>query len=336
MIKGINYNAGIEYAPSSPRAGKIDIDSLKKDLAIIKDLGCNAIRMYGSHLDKLKLYSEEALKEGFELWISPRLINGNEKDTVSFVKESARLSEGLRKQYKNVVLMVGNELFMDSIVIFNAPMIFNRAEYLQKYIKYTFILKGKPDEKAEKFISESDKALKAFLAKLAKGARKYFHGKITYASMPWEKVDWDMFDIVSSNLYKNQWNSAYYGGELQKLKSYGKPAAITEVGICAYKGASKLGGSSHNIVNYPERTIKEEIIRDEQEQADYLKELIKLYMKEKLYAAFIFDFKEEWKTYSHEPRKDLDLSSYGIVKVMPDGKIVPKKAFSVVKKLYLR
>lgn len=338
MLKGINYNAGIEYDSSKVYSANINLLALKKDLAMIKDLGCNAIRMYGSHLDKLKAYSEEALKQGFEVWISPRLIDADEKQTVQFVKETAKMAEELRQQYKKVVFIVGNELFMDSRAVFDAPRIFNRAECLQKYIKYIFALKGKPAEKAEmeRFLDSTDKAIKKLLEKLAKEARKQFHGNITYASLPWEKVDWKLFDIVSSNLYKNQWNAPYYLEGLQKLKAHKKPVAITEFGVCAYKGASKLGGSAFDIVIYPEKTIKEGIVRDEQEQANYLKELIELYIKEGIAAAFVFDFKEEWKVYSKDPRKDLDLSSFGIVQVMADGTAIPKKAFSVVKQLYSR
>lgn len=334
MIKGINYNAGIEYDSSSTYGNKIDLSALKKDLAMIKELNCNAIRMYGSHIGKLIHYSEEALKQGFEVWISPRFIDADGKQTVLFAIEAAKKAEALRKRYKKVVFIVGNELFLDSKAIFNAPKIFNRGEFLQKYIKYTFAIKIKPDAEMKKFLSFTDKALNNLLAKLCKEVRKHFHGSITYASLSWEKVEWKLFDIVSANLYKNQWNSAYYLDELRKLKAYGKQVAITEFGVCAYKGASKLGGSAFDIVVYPEKTIKEGIVRDEQEQADYIKELLELYAKEKIAAAFVFDFKEEWKTYSDNPKKDLDLSSYGIVKVMPDGKVVPKKAFSIVKKLY--
>lgn len=334
MIKGINYNAGIEYDSSSNYGAKINLPALKKDLAMIKELNCNAIRMYGSHIDKLMLYSEEALKQGFEVWISPRIIGADEKQTVLFAIEAAKKTEALRKRYKKVVFIAGNELFLDSRAVFDAPKIFNRGEFLQKYIKCTFAIKTKPNAEMKKFLSSTDKALNNLLAKLSRELRKHFHGKITYASLSWEKPNWKLFDMLSVNLYKDQWNSAYYAEELRKLKSYKKPIAITEFGVCAYKGASKLGGSAHDIVIYPDKIIKEGIIRDEQEQADYIKELLELYAKEKIEAAFVFDFKEEWKIYSDDPRKDLDLSSYGIVKVMPDGKIVPKKALYVIKKLY--
>jgi len=41
-----------------------------------------------------------------------------------------------------------------------------------------------------------NKKLNTFLTRLVAGIRKVFHGQITYASGTWEKIDWDLFDII--------------------------------------------------------------------------------------------------------------------------------------------
>ncbi len=342
MIKfrGINYNAGTEYDSSVYRSDKIDLERLKKDLVLIKKLNCNVIRMYGSHIDKLILYSEKALKQGFHVWISPRLIDGNKQQTIKFVKEASKKAEQLRKKYRKVVFIVGNELLIDSKAVFDAPRLFQRVDFLKSYINFKFSIKNEIPQLRQTyssmriFLEKTDSSIKKFVEILRMEASKNFKGQITYASLPWEEINWNNFDIVAVNLYKNQWNASTYVDELRKFKSFSKPIAITEFGTCAYKGASKLGGSAYDVVDYRTKTIKKGVIRDESEQTKYLKELIELYWKENIFATFIFDFKEEWKIHSNNPRKDLDLSSFGIVKVLKNGNVITKKAFNVVRKLY--
>jgi len=339
-IKGINYNAGIQYNSSKKVSGKIDLNRLKRDLTLLKKLNCNAIRMYGTLVDKLFSYSEEALKHGFSVWISPRLIDGTKKETLDYVRFCSRKAEQLRKGYKKVVFIVGNELLIDSRAIFNVARKWQRINFLKSYINFKYSIKNEIAklrriyQPMHKFLEKTESSIKNFVELLRITAKKCFKGKITYASFPFEKIDWSKFDIVSINFYKSQWNASKYIEELRKFKSFGKPVAITEFGTCAYKGASKLGGAAYDIVKYPEKTIKEGIVRDESEQAKYLRELIEIYKKENIFAAFVFDFKEEHKIYSRNPRKDLDLSSFGIVKVLKNGEVVTKKSFDVIKKLY--
>jgi hypothetical protein len=341
-VRGINYNAGIEYNPLFPVANKIDLTKLRKDLILIKKLNCNAIRFYGSYIDKLILYSQEALEKGFEVWISPRLINGDKKQTVKFVGEASKKAEELRKKYKKVVFIVGNELLIDSKVAFNSEKLSERIDLLGTYLNFKFTIKKEIPQlkpilsKIKKFIHKTDSSIKILVETLRKETSKSFNGKITYASFPCEEIEWKDFDIVGVNLYKSQWNELNYVNELKKFSLFGKPVAITEFGTCAYTGASKKGGSAYEVIDYSTKNVKEGIIRDEKEQARYLKELLELYNQENIYATFIFDFKEEWKTHSKKPKKDLDLSSFGIMKVLENGKVIPKKAFEVVRKIYSR
>jgi len=43
--------------------------------------------------------------------------------------------------------------------------------------------------------------MNVFLDTTIKSIRSVFNGKITYASGTWEKVDWNIFDIISINHY---------------------------------------------------------------------------------------------------------------------------------------
>jgi len=356
QFKGINYDAGNRYGIVD--SGRhIDIERLKGDLKFIKDLNCNAIRMHGYHINKLILYSKEALKAGFTVWISPRLIDGNRQQTVEFVKKVAVEAELLRQEFeKKVYFIVGNELTLDSKAVFNAPKIGDRMkEYSENSgAGHTTIIN--------------------FVNTLATESRKIFRGPITYAALSTETVDWYQFDIVGVNLYKSGRNGETYETYNSKLLGYlahRKPVAITEFGICAYRGASIEGDISGNIVKYslggPKLPTNDELrklieknvideneradyltiligengranclnkLKNENEQADYLEKLIQIYHNDGVFATFVFTFKDEQRKFSDIPTKNFDLGSYGIVKVVKNGKLVPKKAYYFVRRLY--
>jgi hypothetical protein len=45
--------------------------------------------------------------------------------------------------------------------------------------------------------------LNAFLAEASSAVRKQFGGAVTYASAPWEDIDWTPFDVVSVDAYRD-------------------------------------------------------------------------------------------------------------------------------------
>ena len=103
--------------------------------------------------------------------------------------------------------------------------------------------------------------LNAFLAEAAAGARERFGGRITYASGPWEFVDWSPFDIVGVDAYRADYNAAVFREEVRAHAKHGKPVAVTEFGTCAYRDAGQRGGMAW--------TVPEGAVRDEGEQVRY-------------------------------------------------------------------
>jgi hypothetical protein len=130
----------------------------------------------------------------------------------------------------------------------------------------------------------------------------------------------------------------------------GKPVAITEFGSATYHGAGDRGAHGLEIVEYDKDTgpvrINGDFVRDEAGQAAYLRELLEVFDAEGVDTAFVFIF----ALYDHPhrpggyPRDDLDLASYGIVKVFDDrhGNTYPgmpwepKVAFTIIAELYAR
>lgn len=103
-------------------------------------------------------------------------------------------------------------------------------------------------------------------------------------------------------------------------------------------GAEELGLLGWTIIDYykePPR-IKGEYKRSEEVQADLLCELIDIYTQENIYGAYVYEFIAPQNSYSEDPLFDLDMASYGIVKVIQDSsksnRIIweRKKAFEAV------
>jgi len=64
---------------------------------VIKNkLSCNSVRIYGKDVHLLIKSSELALQSGLNVWISPRLINENEPNTLQHLNEIALEFESLK------------------------------------------------------------------------------------------------------------------------------------------------------------------------------------------------------------------------------------------------
>ena len=129
----------------------------------------------------------------------------------------------------------------------------------------------------------------------------------------------------------------------------GKPVAITEFGSASYRGAGDRGARGLEIVEYDKDTgapvrLNGDYVRDEEGQARCLRELLEVFEAEGVDSTFVFTF--ALHDFPHrpdgDPREDLDLASYGIVKVLedhhgetyPDLPWEPKAAFRTLAGYY--
>jgi hypothetical protein len=132
---------------------------------------------------------------------------------------------------------------------------------------------------------------------------------------------------------------------VRSLVAAGKPVAITEFGVTPYRGAADLGARCGEILEYdgdvPVR-LDGEYVRDEEEQARYLRELVEIFTAEGVDAAFACTFVCYGLVHRADPREDLDMASWGVVKVLADGTGVtypdvpwePKAAFGALARCY--
>lgn len=314
-FKGVNYNAGIDYNQCGEDK-EINIKKFLLDLKWIKRMNCNSIRLYGSHNGKLLRYSKLALKNGFIVWASPRYIGKNKDETLRLLLDFSKQLEKMRHS-DNVFLIIGNEFTIDmwGLVVGNTQM--------QRAMNYK-------DAKSD--------VLNRILSKFIPEIRNIFGGKITYAALITENIDYSLFDYIGLNYYWYYGNMFNYVSRLKNLsKEYHKKIIVTEFGTCCYKFASILDGAAY----YPIQELKLHekpilnrlIIRDEKEQVKYLRRCFKKFEKADVEGTFIFDFAEKWKTFIPN-KKCMDLASFGIMRQYPDGRIEPKLAFNYVKEYY--
>jgi len=180
-----------------------------------------------------------------------------------------------------------------------------------------------------------------------------FGGRITYASIPVERVDWAPFDIVGLDLYRSADVAAQFADGVRTLTSQGKPVAITEFGCTTYRGAADHAGHdpSFSMIVWGDDArpigLKGEYVRDEDEQATYLREVLDVFEAEGVDSAFVNTFARYDLPHSSDPRQDFDMASFGVVKVLDgssdpgfrryrDMPWEPKAAFTALAKIYGR
>lgn len=330
-IRGINYDAGI--TPDSIQL--VTTNKMQEELEVIKnELHCNAVRIYGRDLEKLKECAGIALIKGLAVWFSPRITNASPEETLEYINLASKDAESLRSKFGNLIYVVGNELSLDIKDFLKGESTTERAKELFSIFTMLKINLG----------SGFQKNLNAFLEKAVYIARKNFKGEITYASGQWEKINWDLFDIASVNYYRNAFNSWRYKRVIRNLVRKNKKFAITEFGCCSYKGAEKRGAWGYSIVdwNNSRPSLKKLYKRDETIQAIYINDLLNLYLKENVYAAFVYTFVTRKSVYDDNPLYDLDMANFGIVKVLPafpgktsaDYTREKKKSFNKISEFY--
>ena len=367
-IKGIIYDTGMKFAKFSTKR-TISNKKLKEEFQLIKnDLNCNAIGFHGSSVDEIINVANIALRIGLDVWLFPRFINKGNRSTIDLLSRCAKKAEKLRDEYENIIFSIGDELSVNSTVIFSGRMYVDRVRRLRNYIRFkdayidvlgnnipSWFLRDKSKariihqhlgeflDKNElkelspigkeigKYLKKKQETLDKFVLELVNISRKFFKGKITYSAGWWEEIDWKLFDIIGVGLYLGQGNWFTYDKFFKELKRYGKPVIATEFGAATFKYASMYGGGAWTIFN------KFEVERDEKEQAEHIERQFKLLKKAKIEGCFLYNFTDGTRIHIKNPKnykEDNDRGGYGIMKVLPNGCIKPKKAFYTLKKCY--
>jgi hypothetical protein len=335
--KGIGYDTGFIYQGSVSRE-RFDPEVVRRELAIIRDdLHCNAVQIAGGDPDRLERAARIAAELGLEVWFSPYSLELTPEEILSLFTDCAQRAERLRNAGAEVVFVAGAEL-----TIMNRG--FAAGNTLQERLGG---LLGEPGRRER--LAEVSERFNEFLVRAVAKIRERFAGSVTYASVPFERPDWTLFDIVSVELIRNREVAGQYRDAVRTLVGGGKPVAITGFGACAYVGAADRGARAMEIVEYDEATqaplrLDGEYARDEAGQAADIREVLEIFDAEGVDSAFVWLF--ELCNFPHRPggdlRDDLDLASPAIVKTLegrhgdtyPDMTWEPKAAFTAIADCY--
>ncbi|TDC42596.1 hypothetical protein E1281_36030 [Actinomadura sp. KC345] len=331
--KGITYDTGFVRDGRNSRE-RFDPALAGRELRIIRDdLHCNAVRVTGGDPDRLETAATLAADLGLEVWFSPYPLELTTEEMLSLFADCAERAERLRRTGAEVVFVTGAELSLMNKGFLPGDSLAERVELLNR------------PERLRELVGEAGGRVNAFLGDAVKLVRERFGGRVTYAAVQLDFVDWTPFDIVSMDLYRSADIADRFTEGVRALVAQGRPVAITEFGSSCFRGAGDVGARGLEIVEYDEDSgapvrLDGEYARDEPGQAAYLGELLDVFVAEGVDSAFVFIF----ALYDHphrpggDPRDDLDLASYGIVKVLEDGHGTtypdmpwePKAAFTTV------
>jgi hypothetical protein len=294
--RGVAY----EVADGATRNTGWAAGRMRRDLtAIAEDLHANPVSVFGDGVRRLAQTAEEAARRGLHVWLQPRLGDVPRQDILDHLGEAGREAERLRRQGASVDLSVGAEF-----VLF-VPGIVPGSDALERVDN---LLSGRFD--AERM----QRRLSAFIADAARVGRAAFGGRLSYAAAEDDVVDWSLFDVVGIDYYSSFPRRSQHVHELRRYARWGKPLAIAEFGTCAYKGAARRGGLAWDVLDDSGERLKSGLVRSERAQARHLVGLLRIFESLALDSATVYQFVTPDAPHRREPRYDLDMASYGIVK----------------------
>jgi hypothetical protein len=342
--RGITYDTGFTHSTSPGESSRrhFDATDVERDLRAVRDeLHCTAVRVSGGDPDRIELTAAVAVDLGLEVWVAPYPLEATTEQMLVLFADCAERAERLRRRGAQIVFVTGAELSLMNPGFLPGETIDERMDLLNR-----------PDQ-VRAAIGAVGARVNRFLSQAVAVVRERFHGPVTYASIPLDQVDWTPFDIVSLDLYRSaeiaDGFAELFAEGMRALAGLGKPVAITEFGTASYRGAGDLGARGLEVLEFDPQThravrLKGEYERDEAGQADYLRELLEVFDANGVDSAFVFIF-ALWDMPHRrdgDPRDDLDLASYGIVKVVDDQgpnrgpRWEPKAAFGALAQYYRR
>jgi len=335
-VFGVTYDTGFTTAGTTNHEPFLP-DIVQREMRVIReDLHCDAVRITGGVAERLEIAARAAAEAGLEVWYCPFTNGLSQEELFAFLIDAAERAERLRAEGARVVFLTGSEITLFTDGFLPGDTFQERAAVLGDPARFRGLLPRLNGE------------LNAFLARVLVEVRARFGGVVGYAAVAFERVDWTAFDVIATDAgYRDASNAAMFPDALKAQVSQGKPFAVTEFGCGAFHGAAALASRGDSILEWGEdaRPVRmaEGTVRDEQEQAGYVREMLGIYDAAGVEAAFVYTF-ARWDLPTLgdrelEPERDFDAASFGIVRVLPAGMAQgeyaelnwePKAAFGVV------
>ncbi|MGV0739690.1 hypothetical protein ABQF35_25870 [Mycobacterium syngnathidarum] len=309
---GVVYDVGLRFDPETVSVEPFDLSLVDYDMHVIaEELGANAVRIEGESLDRLVVATRSAHAAGLAVFFNPWMWNAGVSDTLTYLAEAAIAAEELRQEGIEIVFLTTCEFSLFSDEIYPGANVLERIAWLGEQMT------NKPQELAARAVK-----LNSALNSFADTVRASFAGPVTYCAGAWEDVDWNIFDVVGMDYYRQGETDDEYRRGLRRFAQSNRPLAVMEFGCCAYEGAARLGGGGFMVLKgiNADGTGNfdggEPPVRSESEQADYITQQLGVFATENVDAAFVFVFSAPFYRYGQGAR-DLDMVSYSLVKTFP-------------------
>ena len=336
---GINYDTGFFNAGTSTHE-PFDAERVRREMRVIRDdLHCTAVRVTGGDADRMEIAARHAADAGLEVWFCPFTNGLTQAELLVLLADCAERAERLRRSGAEVVLLTGSEVSLFTLGFLPGDTLAERLALIADPLRVRPLVAGVRARMHD------------FLRRAVDVVRARFGGKVSYASLPFEGVDWTAFDVIATDAgYRSAATAPNFRDLIRAFvaqgHAQGKPVAVTEFGCGTYRGAADSGKDAHAIVAWGDdgrpTHLKGGYERDEAEQATYLRELLEVFETEGVDAAFVYTFARYDLPHRDDPRVDLDTASAGVVKVLegrggdryPDMPWEPKAAFDALAACY--
>ena len=337
--RGISYDTGFASEGTTTHE-PFEPDRVMREMQIIKrDLHCDAVRITGAIPDRLEIAAQHAAAAGLEVWFCPFTNGLTREQLFDLLIDCAQRAERIRRQGAEVVFLTGSEISLMTSGFIPGENHLERLAVLRS------------PESLRREILGIRARMDEFLAKTVQSVRSHFKGSISYASLPFESVDWSRFDIIATDAgYRTAAFAARYRDDIRAFvaqgRALGKRVAITEFGCGTYRGASEMANRDDANIQWGPGArpvaLKGEHIRDENEQASYVRELLDVITQEGVDSFFVYTFARYDLAFRCATGEDFDVVSAGVVKVLeggrghryPDMPWEPKLVFDVVAEYY--
>jgi hypothetical protein len=311
---GINYDTGFASGGTTTHEPFLP-HIVQREMRVIREnLHCDAVRITGGHADRLETAARAAADAGLEVWYSPFTNGLTQDELLAFLTDAAERAERLRRDGARIVFLTGSEVTLFTDGFLSGDTFQERSATLADPAALRALL------------PQLHVTLNTFLARVVTEVRARFGGPIGYASLAFEGVDWTPFDIAATDAgYRDATNADTFSDALRTQVAQGKRFGVTEFGCGTFRGAFDLGGRGDSIVEWGENArpvrMAAGTVRDEQEQAAYIREMLDIYDAAGVDAAFVYTF-ARWDlatTALRDPERDFDAASFGVVRVLPPG-----------------
>jgi hypothetical protein len=311
MKNGINYDVG--FLPGDDNSRKtFDAGTVARDMRVIAgDLHCQVVRISGADPERLTVAAEQAAAAGLEIWLTPFPVDLTQEEMLGVFTEAAERAESVRRAGAEIVLVTGCELTAFGKGFIEGEGYRDRLDAMTTgdVTWWTTLMQVMP-------------RFNGYLAEVAETVRPRFGGRLSYASGPWEPVDWTPFDVAGIDAYRASYNAHDFTDELRAHFKHGKPVAVTEFGTCPYTGAGDRGGSAW--------VVPEDAVPDEGEQVRYFTELMDIFEQEGVDTALWFTFA------AYNRPGDAGIGSYGVVTMLDDTRWEAREVFRAMAARYSR